>query len=65
MPRTQRQRTHGQQGDYPAHWPELALLREASIPVHHLGLTQQGEPRHPLYLRRELQPELLEGTCTE
>jgi hypothetical protein len=27
-----------------------------SHPLHHLGLTNQGEPRHPLYLRKDTKP---------
>jgi hypothetical protein len=26
--------------------------------IHHLGLTNSGSPRHPLYLRRETEPEI-------
>ena len=26
--------------------------------VYHLGLTKSGHPRHPLYLRKDVQPEL-------
>lgn len=39
----------------------LAILTAAG-PVHHLGLTKHGDPRHPLYLRADTQPSLLEGT---
>ena len=35
-----------------------ALLRKTMIdPVHHLGLTKEGHPRHPLYLRADQKPE--------
>lgn len=27
-----------------------ALLRQAGLPLHHLGLTREGHPRHPLYV---------------
>lgn len=27
------------------------------IPVHHLGMTNGGHPRHPLYLRTDTQPQ--------
>jgi hypothetical protein len=27
-----------------------ALLRQAGVPLHHLGLTRDGHPRHPLYV---------------
>lgn len=34
------------------------LLKEAGHPLFHLGLTQSQAPRHPLYLKKTLQPEL-------
>lgn len=34
------------------------LLRAAGHTVHHMGLTQGGQPRHPLYLRADVRPEL-------
>jgi len=34
-----------------------ALLRNADRPVHHLGLTKQGHPKHPLYIAYVRQPE--------
>ena len=33
----------------------LGKLR--GYPLHHLGLTKHGHPRHPLYLHRDLRPE--------
>jgi hypothetical protein len=39
---------HGGFGDRAGH--VLALLRRAGRPLFHLGLTQDGHPRHPLYL---------------
>ncbi len=33
------------------------LLRRTGEPVYHLGLTQAGHPRHPLYLPYTQQPE--------
>jgi hypothetical protein len=33
------------------------LLRDYRIPVHHLGLTKEGHPRHPLYLRNDVEPQ--------
>jgi hypothetical protein len=36
----------------------LAELRGAGVELHHLGLTKDGHPRHPLYLRNDVQPEL-------
>lgn len=38
----------------------LELLRGIG-PVHHLGLTRGGHPRHPLYIRADTQPILWEG----
>lgn len=37
-----------------------ALLRAAGIPLHCLGTTQDGTPRHPLYVRADTQPVLWE-----
>ncbi|NRB34190.1 MAG: DUF1643 domain-containing protein [Rhodobacteraceae bacterium] len=34
-----------------------ALLRSTGRPVHHLGLTKDGHPKHPLYLPYAQQPE--------
>ena len=34
-----------------------ALLRATGRPVHHLGLTQAGHPKHPLYIGYDRQPE--------
>jgi hypothetical protein len=33
------------------------LLAAAGVPLHHLGLTQAGHPRHPLYVAYARQPE--------
>jgi len=35
----------------------LGMLKRNRIAVYHLGLTQAGHPRHPLYLRNDLVPE--------
>jgi len=32
------------------------MLRAAQTPVYHLGLTQQGHPRHPLYVSYDQSP---------
>jgi hypothetical protein len=37
----------------------LRLLGGAGILVHHLGLSKDGAPRHPLYLRADTPPALL------
>jgi hypothetical protein len=34
-----------------------ALLRKARVPLWHLGLTGQGQPRHPLYVGYDQQPQ--------
>ena len=33
------------------------LLRHSRRPVFHLGLTRDGQPRHPLYIAYVQQPE--------
>ncbi len=35
-----------------------ALLRGAGQPLWHLGLTQAGQPKHPLYIGYDRQPEI-------
>jgi hypothetical protein len=37
-----------------------ALLRRSGVQLHALALTKGGEPRHPLYLRADLEPFRLE-----
>lgn len=34
-----------------------SLLRATGHPLHHLGLTKDGQPRHPLYIAYDRQPE--------
>lgn len=34
----------------------LALLADSQLTVHALGLTKNGQPRHPLYARRAARP---------
>jgi hypothetical protein len=34
-----------------------ALLRGAGKPLHHLGMTGQGQPKHPLYIGYDRQPQ--------
>ncbi len=34
------------------------VLLETDRPIHHLGLTKHGHPRHPLYISYATQPEL-------
>ena len=35
-----------------------ALLRGTGRAIHHLGLTQGGQPKHPLYIGYDRQPDL-------
>jgi hypothetical protein len=35
-----------------------ALLRGTGLPLHHLGLTKHGHPKHPLYIGYAEQPRL-------
>lgn len=39
------------------------LLRDTGRAVHHLGLTQDGHPRHPLYVVYAQQPQVWFGGC--
>ena len=32
-------------------------LRAANVPLHHIGLTKHGHPRHPLYVSYDVQPK--------
>ena len=40
------------------------LLLGSGLPVHCLKLTKAGEPSHPLYLKKDLQPKLWIGDVT-
>lgn len=46
---------HGAEGDR----GEIVRGWMFDRPVHHLGLTKDGHPRHPLYVRADTKPELL------
>ncbi len=35
-----------------------ALLRQSGAPLFHLGLTGQGQPKHPLYIGYDQKPQL-------
>jgi hypothetical protein len=35
-----------------------SVLRASGSPLYHLGLTGQGQPRHPLYVSYDQQPQL-------
>ena len=34
-------------------WHVKKLLRSIFVPLHHLGLTSGGQPKHPLYLKAD------------
>ena len=49
----------GTHGAHLGRGPQVeALLRNTGRAVHHLGLTQAGHPKHPLYISYTQQPEL-------
>jgi hypothetical protein len=35
-----------------------AMLRQSGLPLFHLGLTGQGQPRHPLYVGYDQRPQV-------
>lgn len=37
----------------------INALKSIKVNVHHLGLTKENQPKHPLYLKKDLRPELL------
>jgi hypothetical protein len=39
-----------------------ALLRDTGRPLWHLGLTLGGQPKHPLYIGYDRQPEAWAGS---
>ncbi|MDW4498380.1 DUF1643 domain-containing protein [Sulfitobacter sp. D35] len=48
----------GVHGAHRARGAEVAArLGAAGYAMHHLGLTRKGHPRHPLYLRYDLEPQ--------
>jgi hypothetical protein len=46
----------GAHGTIGARSAVVRALVEKHRPLHHLGLTKNGSPRHPLYLRGDTQP---------
>jgi hypothetical protein len=49
----------GSHGAHLSRGPAIeALLRATGRPLYHLGLTQAGAPKHPLYIGYAVQPEL-------
>ena len=43
----------------------VSLLTDAEVTVMCLGLTKEGSPRHPLYLRRSAKPFVFRGSPEE
>jgi hypothetical protein len=49
----------GTHGDHLGRGPQVeALLRATRRPLFHLGLSQAGHPKHPLYIGYDRQPEV-------
>lgn len=49
----------GTHGAHLGRGPEVAqLLRRLDAPLHHLGLSIAGHPKHPLYISYSRQPEV-------
>lgn len=47
----------GTHGAYLNRGPEVeAMLRATGTPLHHLGLSKDGHPKHPLYIGYAVQP---------
>jgi len=52
----------GTHGEHLNRGPKVtSLLRATGLPVSHLGLTQAGHPKHPLYIAYSQQPQLWES----
>lgn len=48
----------GTHGAHQGRGPEVeTLLRDTGKPLHHLGLSKHGHPKHPLYISYQTQPE--------
>ena len=48
----------GVHGEHLGRGPTVeALMRATGRPLHHLGLTRAGHPRHPLYIGYAVEPE--------
>lgn len=41
-------------------WPEYKPLSWISLPLHYIELSDNGTPKHPLYLRGDVQPQRYE-----
>ena len=49
----------GTHGEHLNRGPEMeAVLRAQPKPLHHLGLSKAGHPKHPLYISYSVQPEI-------
>jgi hypothetical protein len=49
----------GNHGEHLARGQEVAdLLAAMNTPLYHFGMTKTGQPKHPLYISYEKQPEL-------
>jgi hypothetical protein len=49
----------GTHGAHLGRGPEVErLMRRSGKPLHHLGLTREGHPKHPLYIGYEVRPTL-------
>lgn len=54
----------GAHGEHQDRGPQVAeLLAQAGMPLFHLGLSQKGHPRHPLYLPYAQLPEPWDRPC--
>lgn len=48
----------GTHGAYLGRGPEVErIVRATGVPLHHLGLTKDGHPKHPLYIPYSAQPQ--------
>lgn len=51
----------GTHGAHLGRGPAVAtLLQAAGVPLHHLGLSKDGHPKHPLYISYAVQPNFWE-----
>ena len=51
----------GTHGEHLSRGPQVeTLMRATGKPLHHLGLSKAGHPKHPLYISYETQPVLWE-----
>ena len=56
----------GAHGDYLKQGESIrSWIEFRGAPLHHLGLTKKGQPRHPLYLKKDTKPQIWEVTDSE